>query len=75
MQLVTLQCRNCTDPPMIVTFASEFVPTTKFAVQDTQVHMDTQFVAVCGLCNKRNWEVTKVSPFEFKKSPDVRHRN
>ncbi len=59
---VGLDCRNCGQH---VHFASEFEP-GEHELEDTQEHMDKMFVARCGSCFDKDWEVTDVKHIESK---------
>jgi hypothetical protein len=69
---VSLRCRECDTN---IKFASAFEPNKGTEIEDTQAHADVMFVFRCGSCFSRDWEVTEVSHFEFKKLPDVRYRD
>lgn len=55
--VATLECRDCSSA---VSFASSFEPNDGTEIDDTQYHMDKQFVARCSHCFACNWEVTDV---------------
>jgi len=57
MITVSLQCRECSTGFEI---GSQFEPNEATAIEDTQQHMNTHYLARCGSCFACDWEVTKV---------------
>lgn len=58
MRVVTLECRGCgTSPTFAVDFDTDNEDTK---ISDMQFHMDINFLANCGSCQSRAWEVTDV---------------
>lgn len=67
---VSLNCRECRshNDDVHVSFASKFEPNPGTEIEDTQAYMDINYLATCGGCSRRDWEVTKVEPVSFKRS-------
>ena len=59
MHLVTLECRNCESA---VSFASDFMADENPTHSEMQHHMDLNFLANCGGCFSRSWEVYSIKP-------------
>ena len=60
MNLVTLSCKECN--AAAVSFASDFMADAAPTVDEMQQYIDLNFLAKCGVCYTRAWEVYSVKP-------------